>query len=285
MLVYKIEAMRYSIIDAFQKQLKRRKRPLALTKRQEFVCATFVLTSGLVLTQLVSIDLRYPLVGVLSLLAFCASAFVLREDLHGVEWVTLLMLPTLFTAAVSLFYFLLPVRWATRLPVALVYCIGMYALLLTENIYNVAAQRGIGLLRAAHSIGFLITLVTDFLLILTIFSFRWPIIGTTILLAAVHGGLLFQSLWAYELGDRVTKRVGEIVIVFFIITFELAFTLGFWPMKPVLTALLLTTTFYSFAGIAQHYLVEKLYKKTMIEFLSVFFIVFLLAIITSRWRG
>ena len=63
-----------------------------------------------------------------------------------------LTLPTLFTAAVGLFYFLLPVRWLTRLPVVILYSIGIYALLLTENIYNVAAERTIALFRAAHSL-------------------------------------------------------------------------------------------------------------------------------------
>ena len=67
-----------------------------------------------------------------------------------------------FTAAIALFYFLLPVRWLTRVPVAVLYAVGMYALLLTENIYNVAADRTIALLRAAQSIGYLLTLLTYF---------------------------------------------------------------------------------------------------------------------------
>ena len=63
-----------------------------------------------------------------------------------------------FYGAVAFFYFLLPVRWLTRIPVVVLYAVGIYALLLTENIYNVAADRTIALLRAAHSVGYLLTL-------------------------------------------------------------------------------------------------------------------------------
>ncbi len=260
-------------------------RKVTLTKRQEFVIATGILVIGLILTQLVPLEFRYPMVAFLALVSLGASAIVLRNDLRGIEWLTLLTLPALFTAAVSLFYFLLPVRWATRLPVAVAYAVGMYALLLTENIYNVAAERGIGLLRAAQSVGFLLTLVADFLLLFTIFSFRLPIFVTAALVAVVSGLLLIQSLWSYELGVKISPKIGEIVMVLTIIFFEMTWVLLFWPIKPILIALLLTSGFYSLAGMAQQYIVEKLYKKTMIEFLTVWCIVFVLALSTARWRG
>lgn len=268
-----------------KKWVKRVSRKVILTKRQEFVGATGVLVLGLILTQLVPLDFRYPMVVFLALLAFTVSAIVLRYDLGGIEWLTLLVLPTLFTTAVSLFYFLLPVRWATRLPVAALYGVGMYALLLTENIFNVAAERGIGLLRAAHSVGFLVTLVTYFLLILTIFSFRLPVFITALLIASVNALLFLQSLWSHELGKTISVKAGEIVVILTVLSFELTWALLFWPIKPILLALLLTSGFYSMAGMAQQYMVEKLYKKTIIEFVSVLCIVFVLAIITARWRG
>jgi hypothetical protein len=88
----------------------------------------------------------------------------LREGIDGIEWLTVLTLPPLYTAGVGLFYFLLPVRWLTRLPVAMAYGLGMYVLLLTENIFSVASIRTIQLLRAAQAVGFLLTLVTGFFL-------------------------------------------------------------------------------------------------------------------------
>lgn len=265
--------------------MKRVSRRIVLSKRQEFVFATVLLTFGLILTQLVPLEFRYPMVAGLSLLACIASAIVLREDLRGIEWLTLLTLPTLFTAAIALFYFLLPVRWATRLPVAAAYGVGMYALLLTENIYNVAAERSIGLLRAAHSIGFLITLATDFFLISSIVSFHWPLPITVFCITLVNAALMYQSVWSYDLGQTADRRIGEVVGILAIIIFELCWILLFLPIKPILVSLVLTTALYSLVGMAQQYIEEKLYKKTVIEFLSVLLIVFVLTIITAHWRG
>ncbi len=237
------------------------------------------------MTQLVSQDFRYPLVLVLSLAAYALSAFALREDLHHIEWMTLLTLPTFFTAAVALFYFLLPVRWLTRLPVALLYGVGMYALLLTENIYNVAADRTIALLRAAHSVGFLLTLLTYFLLMQTVLAFRFfaPING--LIIGCISFFLVVQSVWAMELSGNPSRRVWHISIAIALMLLQLGWVFSFLPTKATILALLFTTCFYSSVGMAQQYLVEKLYKKTVIEFFSVAAIVFVITLIATNWRG
>ena len=277
--------MNIPILGAAKKRLIRWDRRVAITKRQQFVIVTGILTVGLLMTQLVSQELRYPLVFVLSVSAYFLSALVLRQDLRGAEWVTLLTLPTLFTAAVSLFYFLLPARWLTRLPVAALYGIGMYALLLTENIYNVAADRTIALLRAAHSVGFLLTLVTYFLLVQTILAFRLIAPATTALIGVMSFFLALAAIWSMELTPEVSGRVRGISIAVTLFLIELAWVFSFLPTKTTLQALLFTTSFYSAVGMGQQYLVEKLYKKTVIEFFSVSAIVFVITIIATRWRG
>lgn len=260
-------------------------RRLTLSKRQQFVLVTVGLTLGLILTQLVPSEWRYLMVTGLAITTYLASAFALREDLRGIEWLALLTLPTLFTAAVALFYFLLPVRWLTRLPVASLYGVGMYALLLTENIYNVAANRTIGLLRAAHSVGFLLTLTTYFLLVQTILAFRLPGWANTMLVGLVSLPLLFQSLWAIELEEKVSRRVRQLSWALTLVMTQLAWVLSFWPVKTTLQALFLTTCFYGIAGMAQQYVAQKLYKKTVIEFFLVTVIVFVITLFATRWRG
>lgn len=256
-----------------------------LSKRQEFVLITLGLMVGLLLTQLVPVELRYILVFILSLFSYIFGYFGLREDIKGIEKITLLTLPTLFTAAVSLFYFLLPVRWLTRVPVVVLYGVGFYALLLTENIYNVAAARSIALLRAAHSVGFLLSLVTFFLLFLTILSFHLSIILTAFSSGALSFFLILQALWALELEERASRRVWNITIMLTAVFTEIAWMFSFWPVKIILVALFGTTCFYSLVGMAQQYLVDKLYKKTAIEFLGVVGIVFLIVLFASHWRG
>ncbi len=267
------------------KYFRRWERKIALSKRQQFVGITIILTLGLIVTQMAPSDWRYPLVITFSLAAFLLTAFGLREDLAGIEWLTLLTLPTLFTAAVLLFYFLLPIRWLTRLPVAALYAVGMYALLLTENIFNVAAERSIALLRAAHTVGFLLTLVTYFLLISTIFSFRLSVGWTVLFIGGISWVLIIQALWSVELTARVSGVVGRSTAVLTIALMELVWVFEFWPVTSTLIALFLTTCVYCSVGMAQQYIEEKFYKKTAIEFGSVALIVFMILLMATRWRG
>jgi hypothetical protein len=271
--------------ESFRRWYIRRDRRLPFTKRQQFVFVTIILGFGLMLTQLVSNELRYPMTVGLAAITYLLSAFALREGLNGIEWVSLLTLPTLFTAATALFYFLLPARWLTRVPFVVLYALGMYALLLTENIYNVAVDRTIALLRAAHSVGFLLTLVTYFLLVQTVMAFRFPFYINALLVGIISLFLAFQSLWSAVLEDKVSRRVGVISIVCALTLAELSWLFSFWPTQSTLVVLFLTTSFYGLVGMGQQYIVEKLYKKTVIEFFSLCAIVFVIVLVATHWRG
>jgi len=256
-----------------------------MTKRQQFVLATILLTAGLLLTQLMTGASRYFLVGFLSVAAVCSTALVFRQELHGMEWLTILSLPTLFTAAVALFYFLLPVRWLTRLPVAFLYGIGIYALLLTENIYTVAADRTIALLRAAHSVGFLLTLLTYFLLVQTTLAFRFLAPVQTSVIGILSFILALQSVWSMELTTVISRRVWHVCIAVTVFLTQIIWIFSFIPTKTILLALLFTTAFYSTVGASQQYVIEKLYKKTLVEFFIVSAIVFIITLAATSWRA
>lgn len=263
-------------------QLLRRIKKTRLSKRGQLVLVTGVLTLFLIATQLVSFEDRAKMILALAILTFFLSAWALRENLKGVKWVTLLILPPLFSGAVGSFYFLLPVRWLTRLPSASLFALGMYALLLTENIYNVATERSIGLLRVAQSVGLLLTLVTYFLFLGTILSFHLSSVLNFILVFIFSFFLTFHSLWSVTLGERVKKELlysGIISLCFG----QLVFIFSFWPVKLTIEALFLTTAFYALVGGAQQYFLGRLFKRTIVEFLTVLFVVFLLLLFTTSW--
>ena len=272
-------------IDHARSHYTRWDRAFALTKRQQFVLVILILSAVLMLTQLMPSDWRYSMTALLSVVTYLLSAVALREDLKGIEWVTLLTLPTLFTCAVALFYFLLPARWLTRIPVVFLYAVGMYALLLTENIYNVAADRTIALLRAAHSVGFLLTLTTYFLLVQTVMAYRFPFYVNVLLVGSISFILVFQSLWSVVLDEKVSRRLWRIVVAIAVTLMEIAWVFSFLPTRSTLTVLFLTTSLYGMVGMAQQYLVEKLYKKTVIEFFSLTSIVFVIIMLATQWRG
>lgn len=267
------------IVRQILKKLKKGK----LSKRGQLVLVTAILTLFLIATQLVSFEDRAKMIFSLSILTLFLSAWALRENLKGVKWITLLILPTFFSGAVGSFYFLLPVRWLTRLPSVSLFALSMYALLLTGNIYNVATERSIGLLRVAQSVGFLLTLITYFLLSETILSFHLSSLLNFILIFICSFLLILQSLWSVRLGDNVKKEVLYGGVVSLCLA-ELVFIFSFWPVKITIEALFLTTTFYVLVGVTQQYLLGRLFKKAVTEFLAVLFAVFLLLLFTTSWR-
>lgn len=265
--------------------IKKISKKFSLAKRGKFVLIVAILTSGLLTIQLLEERWRYPTIGIFVLTTYFLTAWGLRENLGGIEWLTLFILPTMYAASIPLFYFLLPGRWLTRLPTALVFALGMYAILLVENIYNVAAIRTIQLLRAAHSVGLLLTLWVSFLFFALIFSFRLPSYWNLLLVFVISFPLGLQSLWAMTLKSKIEHDILLYTIVTSVVLFQLAFVFSFWPVQTIIEALFLTTVFYTLLGIIQQYLVGRLFRRTMVEFITVSGIVFILVLLTTRWGG
>lgn len=254
-----------------------------MTKRRKFVLTAVLLASGLAVLQLVNLERRYQAIGVLAVMAYLLSAWALREDLKGIEWLTVLLLPVLFTLSVGLFYFLIPASWFSRGVVSVIYATGLYALLLTENIFNVAAIRTIQLLRAAHSVGFLLTLLTAFFLFDTIFSLRLSAWVNFLLVFSVCWPLSFQFLWAIDLPEFFERKLIFSSLIFSVCMGEIMFFISFWPVSVILGSLLMTTFFYVFLGLGQHWLQKRLFERTVKEYLWVGILVFWIVFWQTKW--
>lgn len=275
--------MSFFNLKQYRQVWKKKSRTFVVSKRQVFVVVTAILSILLVATQFSQSELQFQSVLILVAVTYVLSAVALREDLRGIEFLTLFILPVSFTVAVSLFYFLLPPRLLSRLPIALLYAAGMYAILLTENIYNVAAERTIQLLRAAQSVGFLITLVTVFFLIDAILSFRNVSFVNMIFVFVAVFPLALQSLWSMKLASHISRQtfIGSLAISMVIA--ESAFAFSFWPIETTIEALFLATIFYTAVGMSQQHIVGRLFRKTKLEFISVLVLVFFLVIFTTKW--
>ncbi len=254
-----------------------------MTKRQKFVVASLFLSLGLIAVQLVKLEIRYQAIAGLSLLAYLFSAWALRKDLNGIEWLTVLILPVFYTVASGLFYFLLPERWFSRFAVAGLFGVGFYALLLTENIFAVAAIRTIQLLRAAQTVGFLVSLITAFFLFDTIFSLKLHCYLNFFLVLFASFPLILQSLWSIKLEEKITTKVFFYTFFLSLILAETVLFLSFWPVTVVAGSLFLTTLLYVLLGIAQEHFKERLFQKTLKEYLWVGVIVFLTTFLITQW--
>ncbi|MCL5675728.1 MAG: hypothetical protein M1120_01220 [Patescibacteria group bacterium] len=258
-------------------------RNIILSKRQLFVVITLLLTAGVLGQHFLSLRYSYLGVGLLGLLSLVLSWYCLREDMSGIKHLTLLILPTLFTLAVGYFYYLVPVRLITRLPFALFYALGFYAILLTENIFNVASGRTIQLIRAAQAVGFYLTLITVFLLYDLTFSLHLYFWANGFLVFIFSFLLILPSLWYITLEDRIGKSVWYFTFLLSLVLAEFALAFSFWPVLTLTEAIFLTGVFYTLLGISQYYLAEKLFRRATLEFLLVAGIIFILTLLTTSW--
>jgi len=255
-----------------------------MTKRMKLVIVAVALSLGLLGIQLIDVDARYQAIGLLAGVAYGLSAWALFNDLKGTEWLTVLILPVLYPVAVALFYFLLPVRLLSRVMILSIFGIGMYALLLTENIFSVAAIRTIQLLRAAHAVGFLLTLLVAFFLWDTLFSFRlspwWNALGVGI----TSLPLVLQGLWSVNLEEKISREVVNNSLGLSWGLMSLALMISFWPVTITIASLFLVTGLYVGLGLIQNRMSGRLFKKTITEYLWVSGLVIGLTFLLSRWR-
>ena len=256
-----------------------------LNKRKKFIITAFVLALGLLAIQLFGLTWRYQAIIILAVLTYFLSAWSLIEGLSGVEWLTVLTLPVLFTIGVGFFYFLTPALWIDRIPVIILYAAGVYGLLLTENIFSVAAIRTIQLLRSAHAVSFLLTLVTSFFLYNVILSFRldsWFNFG---LFFVVSFPLLLQGLWCINLEERITKKIWLYSLGLSFVIGEIALVFSFWPVSVAVGSLSLTTSLYILLGLSQNQLSERLFRRTINEYIGVGIAILIVIFLTTHWGG
>lgn len=254
-----------------------------VSKRQILVLFSGLMTGGLTVTLLSEGRSLYLLSLLLAIAASLVTVWVLRRDLAGIKYFVLPILPFFFTFAMALFFQLLPGRWLTRLPFMGVYGVSIYLIFLNQNVYNIAAIRTIALLRAAHSVGLLFTLISTFIISNVVFSLRFNFVILTLLLTVICGLLIFQTLWSFELEDLLTKRLLKMTLVFTLLISQVVLALAFWPAAPTVSAIAITTTVYLFLGLSQAYYAERLFRKMAIEYLSLGFTVFLLLFLTTSW--
>jgi len=255
---------------------------ILMRKRQKFVLTAILLSLGIGTIQFVaSLEIRYALIGLLFGITWVLSAWSLKEGLTGLEWLTVLMPMTLFTAAVGFFYILLPDHWLAKLVVILLFGIGQYALLLTGNIFSVAAIRTIALFRAAQAVGFVMTLLTGFFLYDTILSFRLGFWFSAPLIFLASVLLLLPVLWSVKLEEKLNHQLINFSLVFSLLLALITISISFWPVSLAVSALFLTTILYVYLGIAQHHFSERLFKKTAWEYIIVGMVVLVTMLVTS----
>lgn len=254
-----------------------------MSKRRRFVLTSILLSLGFVAIQFLNDQNRFWTIGALGILTIVLFAWSLWENLGRNMTLLTLVLPTMFTIGVGVFWFLLPSNIYTRIPIVLFYGIGMYVLSLTMNIYSVAAVRTIALLRAAKGVGFVLSLVTAFLVFDTLLSLRSELYVLAPLIFIISLPLYWQGLWTVTLDSKFSKNLLTLSAIFSLITAQIAIALYFWPVTVVVGSLFLTVTFYMLLGLGQAKLDERLFPATVREYLVVGALVFMAVFFSTHW--
>lgn len=254
-----------------------------LTKRVKISITTILLTASLFTFPFVDDRLKIYFLSGLVLASYLLSVWSIYQDLEGFEFVTLFVLPTLLTLSFGLFINQYRPITEVRLLLSVVYGLVLYTNLLAENIFNVSAERNIPLLRAARTVGYLVTLFVSFSFFSLIFGLSFPWWALT-LVAFLVGSLLFsQALWQIELEETLSRELIINSLAAGFLISQLAAGLSFWPLDPPRIGLAMTALVYVLLGIMQHMVKKDLTTRAAVEYIFVGFSVFFLIFVTTSW--
>ncbi len=256
---------------------------LNISKRLRFLTSSFLLLLGFVSIQFIDEKFKFLGISVLVLLTGLFSIWSFFEGLGKNMTLTSLILPMFYTLGVGIFWFLLPSNIYTRIPIIIFFAVGVYVLFSTMNIYTVSSSKTIALLRAARGVGFVLTLVTAFLLFDAILSIRQNMVILSVLVFITSFMLFLQGFWSIDLEKNINPTIGSMSLSSAIIITELALLIFFWPVTVVVGSLFLTSGVYLLLGLGQTKLEDRLFPSAIREYLTLGLIVLVGMFFATHW--
>lgn len=267
-------------IQIWLRRFSRKKAILNIPKRQKFIISVAILSLALFFSEQLFGKGGIYIAILFSIFTDLFVFWAIRKDLQDNFSPQIFILPLMYTLACSLFYFLVPVRFMTRVGMTSLYALGLYSLLLSENIFIVSSIRTIALLSSARTVSFIIAILSYFFLSNVVFSLHLNIVITLLLIFAFSFPLILHSIWTHTLESDFRSQIQWISLITLCLV-ETAFVLWFWSSAPTIIALFLTGVFYILVGISQIWLDKRLFKGVMWEYIWVAVIVFLVFITFS----
>lgn len=259
-----------------------------ITKRQKIIVSSLVLSLCLLATGFIPLSfyLNYKLQLILGfvILAYLLSVWALWEGLNWLKAAVLMVLPGLFALAVSSYYFLLPVRWLTRLPVAAVFGLIWYTLLLSQNVFNVSTTRTIPLYRVASTWVFVLTIITASLLFNVIYSLHLFYFLNGVVTFFLCLILLLQLLWTVEM-ENLSPVIIVTAVLMALIVGEVGTAISFWPLSNAMASVMLTASLYLVCGVSLDHLRGRLNREVVLGYLKWGLPIFIFVYLTTSWTG
>lgn len=254
-----------------------------IEKRKRFIIALAIITIQALFFTFIGFEQSSVFIPIALLIVYLISYFAILEGISKAERIMLFLHPLYFTLAAFLFYYFLPQRWLTRLPFVIFYAISMYAILLSQNIFNVGVVKSLQLFRAAYSVNFLFLTLTMFLASNLLFSFRLTFIENGIGIFLLSCPLVLHLFWSVDPKEVVEKKLIKFSLFVGLILAETASLFSFMPITSAIFALSITGLFYSLTGILQAYLQERLFKEQIREYLFVILFIGAIVFLSLKW--
>ncbi len=256
---------------------------LKIEKRIRFVISTLILVFLVLFSTFFQFNAAWFFIPVFALAVYGLTYFSIIEEIEKSEWLTLFILPVLFTVGFYLFYFLFPIRWLTRVPFIVLYGVSIYAIMLTSNIFNVGVEKSLQLYRAAFSVNYFYQTLMVFLISNIIFFLRQTFFLGGFTAGIVIFPLALQLYWSVKLNPTLDRDLVRYSLFTSLIMTEVAILASFVPLRPTIAALFVTVTYYSLTGLITAFLDNRLFKNTIREYVFVWAFVFIIVLLTLNW--
>jgi len=156
---------------------------------------------------------------------------------------------------------------------------------LVENIFSVASIRTIQLFRAARSANFIFSLVTLLFFFTVALSMKVPFWSIGILAFVSTFMISYVNLWSVDLKNTQYPSVLRYTFGVSWIALLIGVTLSFWPVKPFMGGLMMTSSVYALMGVLEQRLTNRVYLEGLLEYLMTVLIIFIIGFLTTSWVG
>lgn len=256
---------------------------MIIEKRIRFVISTVGLSALFLISTFFFFDKAFFFIPLLVLASYGATFFSLFEGIEKMEWYMLFLMPVLLSVAMYLFYFLFPVRWLTRIPFILIYGIGMYAVLLSSNIFNVGVEKNLQLYRAGFSVNYFIQTMVFFVFGNVLASFHWGFLANALVFGLLSFAMSLQLYWSIRLDIHLRKEVFNHAWLTALIVAEASLLLSFFPLQESILALVVAVLYYCIAGLTHLHLDERLFKHSITEYASILIVILAILFLSMSW--
>lgn len=251
-----------------------------MSKRDRLFLFSLLLTFFLTLIPIFYARFGYLVVIVFALVALVFAAVCLWDYLSGIEYLTLLTPPTALALGMGATLIQFPnLSLVFRLIYYAAFFLVFYICLLSLNIFNVAAEKTLPLLRAAYTVGFLITIFIALPLFTLIYKSDFDLPGQILAIALAALSLSFASLWSLYLPQNKPASAAKAAVMVSLLLVETAFVFSLFPMESFFRSLLLATFFYIYLGFAHQHLRKTLTSRSLLEYLLVGTVIILIVFV------